>query len=134
MRHTKGTWYVEETECQGKEFKVNTKEPRIGGERDSNGHDWICSVWTPKTGEKYKMGHRGRCLNDYKEAEANARLIASAPRLLTALWVAIRMIDAIGCINPPHEDGECQWCSDISYLKQFYCEAGGNLNPPDEDE
>lgn len=94
-KHTPGEWFVVESDEAGKEFKVNTKKPRnsvyadadpgCGGGAASNGNDWICSVWTGKTGKRYSGGHFKRTLTDFREAQANAHLIAAAPTLLKSL-------------------------------------------------
>ena len=81
MNHTAGKWFVELTEDKGKEYKISTDCPRNPWGHPLNGDAWVCSVWTPKTGETYAHGHRNRELRDYKEAEANANLIAVAPEL-----------------------------------------------------
>lgn len=104
-KHTPGTWIVIQSEEDGKEFKVNTSKPRnsvyadaapgCGGGAASNGNEWVCSIWTGKTGKRYAGGHCKRTLKDYQEAEANARLIAATPELLSCLKCCMDFISGL---------------------------------------
>ena len=93
---TKGPWKVEEIDDNGGSFMVNCGTPRKSGGADSNGNNWIGTVWTPKTGKKYSAGHRKRTLYDYREAEANAHLISAAPDMYEACKDALDLLQSCG--------------------------------------
>ena len=100
MSHTEGKWYIEETESEGKEYKINTDTPRKNADghdinHQANGANWICSIWTPKTGEKYSHGHCKRTLKDYKEAEANAHRIVQCCNSHDALVDRIEALEEL---------------------------------------
>ena len=97
--YTKGPWKVEEIEDNGGAFLVNCVTPRMSGGAATNGNSWVGTVWTPKTGKKYSAGHRTRTLHDYREAEANARLISAAPDMYEALKLALPQSNDQATVN-----------------------------------
>lgn len=80
MKHTKGTWYT------GGSFN---DQPQVSSEETGHTIALCYSLGQP---DGHSLGKPDR---DTTEAEANAKLIAAAPKLLEACWASVKSLGEV---------------------------------------